>query len=151
MEKDFLYFTEYLLNYFYDEFHSKDLKNGINSNYCIFCKLISEWNDSGKKVIQKDLQNEVLLPKSVTSEVVSKMINENLIYKEKDENDKRKENLYLTLKGKEFLKENIKLQNEVQEEILDLFDSIEEKEEFYNLYSKLINKIKEKKKNGKND
>ncbi len=151
MEKDIFYLTKYLLSYICDEFHEKDLRNGINSYYSMSCGLILNMNKNNEKVIQKDLQDELLTPKSVTSELVSKMINDGLIYKEKDELDKRKDNLYLTNKGKEFAVSNLKLENDVQNEILSLFDTEEEKENFYNLYSKLINKIKEKKRNEKKD
>ena len=88
MEKDIFYLTKYLLSYICDEFHEKDLRNGINSYYSMSCGLILNMNKNNEKVIQKDLQDELLTPKSVTSELVSKMINDGLIYKEKDELDK---------------------------------------------------------------
>lgn len=145
MEKDLFYLTKYLLNYMCDKFHERDIQSGINSYFSMICEFIYERSERGENTIQKNVQDEMLTPKSVTSELISKMIRDGLIIKKKDTIDKRKDNLYLTDKGKEFTLTNLKVERVIQENILSLLDNKHEIDTFFNLYSKLINKIKEEK------
>lgn len=52
-------------------------------------------------ITQKELSNRMGIGKSTTTKVVNQLVKQNFVYRQKDENDKRYERLYLTKNGKE--------------------------------------------------
>ena len=148
MEKDLFYFTRYLTEYLDDLFRKNDKKNGINTFQAITCGIINERSQDGLDTIQKDIQEGLCLSKASCSDLISAMCKEELIVKEKDKIDKRKDILKLTKKGEDFdaiCTEHALL---LQDEILSKLTK-KESEELIRLLNKLVEKIKGGKSNGK--
>ena len=141
MEKDLFYCTRYLCEYLDHLFDESDKKNGINSYHAIVCNVIKGRSSEGKVTIQKDIQEELLLSKAGTSDLINSMVNEGLISKSKDQIDKRKDVLVLTSKGDEFNKLTDVFAIQIQKEVLKNLTN-KESETLISLLSKLIEKIK---------
>ncbi len=148
MEKDLFYFVRYLGEYLDDIFKESDKRNGINTYHAITCEIIGDWNLEGNQVIQKDIQEELCLSKAGCSDLINSMVKDGLIIKEKDQIDKRKDILKLTSKGEEFNARNAKHALIIQNEVLSKLTK-KESEDLIRLLTKLTEKIKGGKGNGK--
>lgn len=148
MERDLFYLCRYLCEYLDDLFKERDKKNGINTYHAIVCEIIAERYAENKDTIQKDIQEELLLSKAGASDLINSMVACSLITKEKDQIDKRKDVLSLTLEGEEFNKSNAIHAFEIQDEVLSNLTK-KESQEIIRLLNKLIEKLKGGKVNGK--
>lgn len=99
-------------------------------------KILKILNENGH-ITQKELMETLTLKSGSLSESVKKLENQGFISKEKDEMDKRKINITITNKGREFLENQLYITSS-QEEILFNALTSEEQENLKLLLAKLF-------------
>ncbi len=116
----------------------KDLS--IRSGQHDFLYVIS--NNEG--ISQKELSEHLYIGKSTTAKAVKNLLTNGYIKKEKDENDKRYDRLYLTEKGKEVAPQIQKIFSEIIDIVIKNLSS-EEAEQTMILLKKILSNVYEEK------
>lgn len=88
------------------------------------------------EMTQKDLQDRLGIQPGSMSEIVAKIEGKGLVYRVKDETDRRKVKLIITEEGKAFYQEKMKMRMEEERRLFDAL-SKEEREELRILLMKL--------------
>jgi DNA-binding MarR family transcriptional regulator len=92
----------------------KEKKIELNAEQYIAMHYINENNSP----TQQDLANHFMRDKSIVLRQMNTLIDLDYVERKQDEHDKRKKNLHLTAKGKEFLELTRELSVEISEELL---------------------------------
>lgn len=119
-------------NFLLDELAKEGLSNIASSHGNILFQLSKVENLSMRELSQK-----INRDKSTTTVLVRKLIKENLVAEEINENDKRNKKIYLTEKGKKYNSITAKISNSLVDTFYKGF-SDKEKEEFVSYLNRII-------------
>jgi len=119
-------------NFLLDELAKEGLSNIASSHGNILFQL-----SKVEKLSMQELAKKINRDKSTTTVLVRKLIKENLIAEEINENDKRNKNIYLTEKGKKYNSITAKISTCLLDTFYKGF-SDKEKEEFVSYLNRII-------------
>jgi len=119
-------------NFLLDELAKEGLSNIASSHGNILFQL-----SKVEKLSMRELAKKINRDKSTTTVLVRKLIKENLISEEINENDKRNKNIYLTEKGKKYNSITAKISTCLLDTFYKGF-SDKEKEEFVSYLNRII-------------
>lgn len=119
-------------NFLLDELAKEGLSNIASSHGNILFQL-----SKVEKLSMRELAKKINRDKSTTTVLVRKLIKENLIAEEINENDKRNKNIYLTEKGKKYNSITAKISTCLLDTFYKGF-SDKEKEEFVSYLNRII-------------
>lgn len=90
----------------------------------------------GQDIKVKDIADKLMIAMPTATNLLDKLVEQELVIRKIDTNDRRNVLLSLTEKGKDFLIKGVKIRNEMMYKLLDNLSN-EEKNNFFNILNKL--------------